>query len=603
MVGRGSGRRANGDGTGATGAGSTRGAAMGAAGTGSRRGGSTRGVGRGTGGAAGAGASATAPVMGQTAGSAITAVAAGAVGTGSGVAAASRSCSTFSRALKNLLTRLPPLGRGTLEGFPSSPPCCLLWQRVSEPAGSVGSEDEEQHHQHHDDGDAAAGRPHRGAARHQPGLTAALPLRPFAFLEILDRLVDDAGIDPLLAVGVARQQAVVAYDVDDAGCALAVLGDPLDRRVGEDAGVGRPRDAEAVPDVEARLLGGQRADVAAQSDALLELAQLGHVELVAQLGLADEEDLHQLLAGRLEVREQAHRLQRLHREVLRLVDDQDRAQPLPVLVDEELVELEQPLGVGGAHRLHAPVVQDVLQQPLGGEGGVVHVGHVRVAVEPLQQRAQERGLAGPDLAAQHDEALALAHSIEELRQGFAVPARLEQELGVRRRREGRLAEAVELEVHDYLFTAAVASGVRSVTSDWLLCATMKDVPTTASKPTATAASAMRRCRADCSRSCSVTMRGIVESTGTPAVARTSSARRYEVSTCSASTTATPAAPKASTRPTISRRRRLGPAGRSGSRAWSITRKRSPFWRCSSSAAMSASPRLARSWRNISRVVS
>src|SRR2546423_12601030 len=164
MVGRGSGRRANGDGTGATGAGSTRGAAIGAAGTGSRRGGSTRGVGRGTGGAAAAGASATAPVTGQTAGSAITAVAAGAVGTGSGVAAVSRSCSTFSRALKNLLTRIPS-----------------LWQRVSEPAGGVGSEDEEQHHQHHDHGDAAAGRPHRGAARHPPGLAAARALPPPGF--------------------------------------------------------------------------------------------------------------------------------------------------------------------------------------------------------------------------------------------------------------------------------------------------------------------------------------------------------------------------------------------------------------------------------------
>src|SRR6185295_13141230 len=118
--------------------------------------------------------------------------------------------------------------------------------------------------------------------------------------------------------------------------------------------------------------------------------------------------------------------------------------------------------------------------------------------------------------------LALAHAIEELGERFPVPARLKEELRVRRRREGRLAEAVELEVHDYLLAAAVASGVRSVTSDWLLCATMKELPTTASKPTATAASAMRRCRADCSRSSSVTMRGIVDSTGTPAVARTSS---------------------------------------------------------------------------------
>src|SRR6185503_17905647 len=108
---------------------------------------------------------------------------------------------------------------------------------------------------------------------------ALLPLRPLALLEVFDGLVDDTAVDPPLAVGVAGQQAVIAHDVDDARRALAVLGDPLDRGVGEDPGVARPRDTEAMPDVQARLLGRQRPDVAAQTDALLELAQLGHVEL------------------------------------------------------------------------------------------------------------------------------------------------------------------------------------------------------------------------------------------------------------------------------------------------------------------------------------
>ena len=76
----------------------------------------------------------------------------------------------------------------------------------------------------------------------------------------------------------------------------------------------------------------------------------------------------------------------------------------------------------------------------------------------------------------------------------------------------------------YLF-AADASGLSMETSDWLLWATKNEPLTTSTSATAMAATASPRCRRAVVRSASVTIRGMVESRGTPAVSRTSSARR------------------------------------------------------------------------------
>src|SRR4030095_6157252 len=132
--------------------------------------------------------------------------------------------------------------------------------------------------------DAAAGRP--GAAAGPEPDPPGAPLHGLAVLEVFDRLGGRAGVDPPLLVRVTGQQAMVADDVDDARDPLAVVGDPLDGGVGEDAAVRRAGDAQAMLDVRPDLLGLQRPDVGAQADALLELAQLGAVDLAAQLRLA-----------------------------------------------------------------------------------------------------------------------------------------------------------------------------------------------------------------------------------------------------------------------------------------------------------------------------
>src|SRR5665213_2203671 len=76
---------------------------------------------------------------------------------------------------------------------------------------------------------------------------------------------------------------------------------------------------EPVPDVVLGLLRRQRLQVKARHDPLRQLLELRFFEHRAQLGLADEHDLQQLLFVRLEVGEQAQLLQHVDREELRLL--------------------------------------------------------------------------------------------------------------------------------------------------------------------------------------------------------------------------------------------------------------------------------------------
>ena len=140
-----------------------------------------------------------------------------------------------------------------------------------------------------------------------------------------------------------------------------------------------------------------------------------------------------------------------------------------MLFDEELIQVDQALGLAGADRLHAPVVEDVLEHAVPRQRRVVDVGYGMLVVEPLEERAQQRRLAGADLAGEDDEALALADAVDELGQRFAVARRLEEELRIRRGTEWCLAEPVELEVHDiYLPAAGRSLGVSSATRASLL---------------------------------------------------------------------------------------------------------------------------------------
>src|SRR5262249_60972663 len=123
-------------------------------------------------------------------------------------------------------------------------------------------------------------------------------------LEVLDGLVNDPAIDTPDLVGVADEEAMVAERVDDTRDPARVSGYAGDRRVGEEPEVACPGDAKSRADVVPRFLHGQRQETAAKTDALLELAQLGSIQLVEELRLSDEQNLQELLRVGLEVREE-----------------------------------------------------------------------------------------------------------------------------------------------------------------------------------------------------------------------------------------------------------------------------------------------------------
>ena len=73
----------------------------------------------------------------------------------------------------------------------------------------------------------------------------------------------------------------------------------------------RPRHLQPVLDVALHLQARQRAQVIAHRDPLAELAQARRVQLLAQLGLAEEDDLQELALVGLQVRQQPYLLQQL----------------------------------------------------------------------------------------------------------------------------------------------------------------------------------------------------------------------------------------------------------------------------------------------------
>ncbi len=209
----------------------------------------------------------------------------------------------------------------------------------------------------------------------------------------------------------------------------------------------RAGDPQAVRDVPLGLEPVERGEVITNRDPLAKLAQALLVELVAQLGLADQDDLEELALVRLEVREQAHLLEEIRLEVLRLVDQEHHVVPGRGLLQEITV---QHLDVGGPvdpPRLETELDQDRPHQLRGGHHRVQDQRRVIRRPELRQDRAAHGRLPGADLSRDLDEPLAFADPEEHVVERLAVLVREEEEAGVGGDVEGGLAKPVELVVH------------------------------------------------------------------------------------------------------------------------------------------------------------
>ena len=201
-------------------------------------------------------------------------------------------------------------------------------------------------------------------------------------------------------------------------------------------------------DVALRFLGVERADVAGGGHALPELLHLGALQDLAELGLADQEGLQQRLVAELEVRQHAQFLDRLRRQVLRLVDDQQAALALAGLADQEGLDRDQQLGLRRVLDVDAERRADHAQRVFGAElrGDQVADDDI-AAVQAVDQRAQHRRLAGADLAGDDDEPLVARHAVLEIGAGAAVLLAAEVEAGVGVELERLAAQPVEAFVH------------------------------------------------------------------------------------------------------------------------------------------------------------
>ena len=99
--------------------------------------------------------------------------------------------------------------------------------------------------------------------------------------------------------------------------------------------------AQPMVDVVAGFVRVERRQVIADRDPLPELLQLRRRELVAQVRLADQDDLQQLRLLGLEVREHPQLLERAEAEVLRFVDDQQDEPSGEPLIDQVLRQVAQ----------------------------------------------------------------------------------------------------------------------------------------------------------------------------------------------------------------------------------------------------------------------
>ena len=195
----------------------------------------------------------------------------------------------------------------------------------------------------------------------------------------------------------------------------------------------------------------ERRKVIARSNALGQLAQFGLIELFAQLGLTEQDDLQQFLRRRFQVGEQTHLLQRLGRKVLRLIHNQHHAQTLGVGIEQiDIEDIDQALETAATVAdVEFQFLADRLEQFHRRKFRMKHQRDARILGQLFKQQPAQRGLAGADLARELHEtaAAALADAIKQMRK--RVPVALGQEYVARvgSDRKRRLFEAVKLKVH------------------------------------------------------------------------------------------------------------------------------------------------------------
>ena len=144
----------------------------------------------------------------------------------------------------------------------------------------------------------------------------------------------------------------------------------------------------------------ERCQMIVRGDALDELAQIRPRQQFAQLGLADQDDLQQKIAVRVDVRQQAQLLELLDADIVRLVDDDGDLVALGVAFDRELLEAGEALDMGpviGLLEGHQHPFQELAAPGLD----IRQKTDFDLAGELVEQLAHQGRLPGADIAGDH----------------------------------------------------------------------------------------------------------------------------------------------------------------------------------------------------------
>ena len=178
------------------------------------------------------------------------------------------------------------------------------------------------------------------------------------------------------------------------------------------------------------------------------MLHLGALHDVAEFRLADQEALQQGVVFELEVGQHAQLLDRRGGEVLRFVNDQQRALARRGDRHEVGLDRQQQAGLVEVAAGHAKSGGDHAQHVVGVDLGADDVGGDHAfGVELLKQAAHDGGLAGTDLAGDDDEAFALVQAVLEVGHRPPVAATTVEEGGIGVELEGLAAEFEECFVH------------------------------------------------------------------------------------------------------------------------------------------------------------
>src|SRR5215211_1178092 len=251
-------------------------------------------------------------------------------------------------------------------------------------------------------------------------------LQPSLETEHLGDFLDDRAHDLGMPGHGAAAERVIAEVVDDAGDTARCLADEYDGVVSEEVDARGPGRFEAEADVLVDLAETERLNLAVERDALFELAQVGPVERLAELGLAAEDDLEELAAAHLEVEQEANLFEQLRREPVRLVDDEHGPLPLRVAREQQPVEEREHLRLrAGAGELQ--LLAELDEEFRDRQERVEDVDGVDLEIEVIHCRVEQRRLARPDLPRDHQETLVILEAVLQVRNHIEVVLGLEEE--------------------------------------------------------------------------------------------------------------------------------------------------------------------------------